>query len=672
MTTTLIDLRNGISEGLAFKAPCRAATTQNVALAGTQTIDGVSVGAGDEVDRVLVGHQSDPSENGIYDASSGIWTRSLDFDSPRDFLDGTLVNVTEGSVNGETVFMVGITDDPVVVGTSHITITNYFSQVQSAAAVAAAASAAASAAIAAASATLEFDSYANAAAATIPSGETFIRLAGYTSKGDFGGALYKKVNAQPSHPGKIQSADGAWWEIVEPVLMPEMFGATAAASDAYTGMADCITTCIALGALSIRLRSRVYLLSATVDFGNIRVTGAGTAWQNPSAGMATILRGTANNMLVCKNGTLETLVIDGDGKALWGWLDVGVPRKACDLIEVIRCTEYGVVIDQVQNSSYHNLNARRNKSAVVLANGVRNCQFYNPVWQCEDDTKVAASVDSRSLIFLLNTSNPHSFGLSGSVTAGGNDANSFFGGILETINGGIADYIVETKNPSAYGGTVADQNSFFSTEFDGPALFKFDSTWTAKLEFYSCRFGWSNGVDMTSGAYGTMNFYGYQYLSGGNGQILMGIKGNTNFKGQFDFSLTDFVIPPYYSTNSDGTVVYTAASRKFSYSGGGAAYSGFTVPNTAFHINGHLTQFVANVKPIIQFTFTAANIVGGSTQIKVYAAMPSSPFRRLIGTYSAGTQTVLYQCQGDEDGTLSFGMNDVTSFDVNGITIKYL
>jgi hypothetical protein len=42
----------------------------------------------------------------------------------------------------------------------------------------------------------------------------FIRTAGFYLAGDGGGALYRRVNAQPTHPLKAQSADGAWWELV--------------------------------------------------------------------------------------------------------------------------------------------------------------------------------------------------------------------------------------------------------------------------------------------------------------------------------------------------------------------------------------------------------------------------------------------------------------------------
>ena len=55
MVSPSTDRRYGVSGNLAMKAPCRVATTANITLNGLQTIDGVTVAAGD---RVLVKDQS--------------------------------------------------------------------------------------------------------------------------------------------------------------------------------------------------------------------------------------------------------------------------------------------------------------------------------------------------------------------------------------------------------------------------------------------------------------------------------------------------------------------------------------------------------------------------------------------------------------------------------------
>lgn len=75
------------------KRSVRVATTANITLSATQTIDGVAVVAGD---RVLVKNQSTASQNGIYIVAAGAWTRSPDADNASE-LAGATVNVDQGS-----------------------------------------------------------------------------------------------------------------------------------------------------------------------------------------------------------------------------------------------------------------------------------------------------------------------------------------------------------------------------------------------------------------------------------------------------------------------------------------------------------------------------------------------------------------------------------------------
>lgn len=108
--------------GLTWKTPVLVATTANITLSGLQTIDGVSVTAGN---RVLVKNQSSSSQNGIYIAASGAWSRSTDFDSitPIDEINGAAVFVTAGSTQSDT----GWTETATVtaVGTDPITFVQF-------------------------------------------------------------------------------------------------------------------------------------------------------------------------------------------------------------------------------------------------------------------------------------------------------------------------------------------------------------------------------------------------------------------------------------------------------------------------------------------------------------------------------------------------------------------
>lgn len=83
------------------KGSVRVATTANITLSGTQTIDGVSVAIGE---RVLVKNQSTSSQNGVYLVASGSWTRATDFDTWAE-IPGSWITVQEGSTNADTVWL---------------------------------------------------------------------------------------------------------------------------------------------------------------------------------------------------------------------------------------------------------------------------------------------------------------------------------------------------------------------------------------------------------------------------------------------------------------------------------------------------------------------------------------------------------------------------------------
>ena len=111
---------DGVAAGLYWKDSVRVTTTANITLSGTQTIDGVSVSAGN---RVLVKNQSSAAENGIYICAAGAWSRSADMNAADEFSSAALF-VEEGTVFGDCAF-VCTNDGNVTVGSTAIAFVQF-------------------------------------------------------------------------------------------------------------------------------------------------------------------------------------------------------------------------------------------------------------------------------------------------------------------------------------------------------------------------------------------------------------------------------------------------------------------------------------------------------------------------------------------------------------------
>jgi hypothetical protein len=107
---------DGLVNGVEIHPSVRAATTANITLSAPQTIDGVSVIAGN---RVLVKNQSDPEDNGIYVVAAGAWARASDADTWAELISA-FVFVEEGTTLEDTAWVSTVDDggtlntDPVV------------------------------------------------------------------------------------------------------------------------------------------------------------------------------------------------------------------------------------------------------------------------------------------------------------------------------------------------------------------------------------------------------------------------------------------------------------------------------------------------------------------------------------------------------------------------------
>ena len=111
--------------GLDVKQSVRAATTGNISLTGTQTIDGIALTVGD---RVLVKSQTTGSENGIYVVAAGAWTRSTDADNTPsgEVTSGMFTFVESGTINANNGFVL-TTQNPITLDTTALVFTVFTS-----------------------------------------------------------------------------------------------------------------------------------------------------------------------------------------------------------------------------------------------------------------------------------------------------------------------------------------------------------------------------------------------------------------------------------------------------------------------------------------------------------------------------------------------------------------
>ena len=112
---------DALKSNLDLKDSVKVATTANINLNATQTIDGVSVSGGD---RVLAKNQSDASENGIWVVSGSAWARATDADSSAEVTSGMFVFVEKGTTNADSGWVL-TTDGTITVGTTDVTFSQF-------------------------------------------------------------------------------------------------------------------------------------------------------------------------------------------------------------------------------------------------------------------------------------------------------------------------------------------------------------------------------------------------------------------------------------------------------------------------------------------------------------------------------------------------------------------
>lgn len=111
---------DNLANGLDPKGSVKAATTAAITLSGAQTIDVVSIIAGD---RVLVKNQADQTTNGVYVAAVSTWTRAADAIPGTNLTAGSYFFVEQGTTYADSGWV--LTADNPVTGASLLTFQQF-------------------------------------------------------------------------------------------------------------------------------------------------------------------------------------------------------------------------------------------------------------------------------------------------------------------------------------------------------------------------------------------------------------------------------------------------------------------------------------------------------------------------------------------------------------------
>ena len=148
---------------------------------------------------------------------------------------------------------------------------------------------------------------------SVPSAINAIRVNGYYTVGDGGGALYIKVNDEPVHAGKFQTMDGAWWEIAKGPISSKTFGARMDGSDDAAAVNNALQFSAAKG-LPVKDGSGTLSAGQTIVFPN------GARWEGNNY-QTFVKRLTGHTGALLKTENFDALTGTNDAFA------AGVPER---------------------------------------------------------------------------------------------------------------------------------------------------------------------------------------------------------------------------------------------------------------------------------------------------------------------------------------------------------
>ena len=435
------------------------------------------------------------------------------------------------------------------------------------------------------------------------------------------------------------------------------------------------------GVRSVYIPGGIYMINRTLVVpAGLVIRGDGNI-ADTTYGAKTSIRANAANMLmmsITDQAQLEEFSLNGQDLAYWGIMVSGA-RPVMRSIEVIRCTEYGVVMNATQNGAFFNLCVRFCLKALVLLNGARNNSFYHYTSETNSTYFTGTFANSALIYYLIDITNPHGFGASTSVTGGGNDRNNFYGGIFERTA-----CVVQSANPHGWSvsyythGDTLYIGSEFTPEGAGTGrAFNLDSTFTGVITLSDCVL---LAVDPnTALGQGTpicrLNFMGRCNFNAAHNLPLRGITTIASNLLRTMYCDSNEETAPIYGSITNWyqvgtpTISFNGTTKAWSISGAG--YNGLGAVPLGILGNGNNVAVLSTVQAIpttFKVSFTLTSITGG-TLVDFYVGLGGSPWRRAIGSFGLGPNEFRYTSQSTDSGAIEILCTSCTGFSISNLYI---
>ncbi|SDW15111.1 hypothetical protein SAMN05444336_101254 [Albimonas donghaensis] len=104
-----------------------------------------------------------------------------------------------------------------------------------------------------------------------------IETQGYAARGDGGHGTYRRVGADPGHAGRLQTAEGSWWELIDEEPLSRQVGAKWNLADDDTAAINAFHHMLRVTGKRGRHPAGHAFCSGTIYAGGVRVRGAGAS-----------------------------------------------------------------------------------------------------------------------------------------------------------------------------------------------------------------------------------------------------------------------------------------------------------------------------------------------------------------------------------------------------------